>query len=781
MTVMVDGEVRREVEQEREPETLEGIVERILYVGSGGFTAVRLGVDGGESLTAKGEALLGVQPGETLHLTGHHAGHATWGMEFRVAACRYVEPATVHAIRAYLASGLVRGIGPKLADAIVDQFKLDTLQVIDTTPDRLLEVHLIGKGRLKEIIAAWQVHQEIRQLMILLQGAAISATHAPRIVRHFRTDRQEAHSVTDVLDIVQSTPYRLTEVFGIGFTTADKLALWLGLPERSPQRLQSALLHTLESTAGHCFLWERQLYQRTVRNLGDDELLAELLPAELASLVAAQSVIVQDLPHGRKGRLQPAVFTPVLHAAESGVAGRIARLREGGTRLASLRPWDAGPLPVFDSAVELAPAQEAAVRMALTEPVSVLTGGPGCGKSFTVRSIVDIVEAAGGRVGLAAPTGRAAKRLAELTGREATTVHRLIYGRRDDPLVPMSLFDAYDPLDADLIVVDEASMLDLRLFAQLLGKLAPGVHLLLVGDVNQLPSVSAGQVLGDLLAVAEIPRTELTEIFRQSQGSAIVTNAAHIKDGRPIRNGDDFWFIDVRRDDAGRTLPGPEEIQATVVDIVTHRLPRRYGVDPGDVQVLAPSTKGALGTHDLNLAIQAVVNPHRDGALQHWGDGRAFRLGDRVVAVRTDPRRGVVNGTTGKITVIDDKQRQLRMRTDDDHTEVAYAFDELDELLHAYAMTVHRAQGSEYPMVVVPLTKTGPSYLLLRRNLLYTAVTRARQMLVLVGDRAALEQAVTQPADPRNTSLAVRLREALSGTQILPRPRQSLDGQAALY
>ncbi|MFJ9523392.1 ATP-dependent RecD-like DNA helicase [Kitasatospora sp. NPDC101801] len=761
------------------PDAVGGIVERILYVGSGGFTAVRLGLEDGRSLTAKGEALLGVQPGETLQLTGHHAEHRTWGAEFRTLTCRYVEPASVRAIRSYLASGLVRGIGPKLADAIVDEFGLDTLQVIDTTPERLLEVHLIGRGRLREIIAAWQVHQEIRQLMILLQSAGISATHAPRIVRHFRVDRQEAHTVTDVLDIVQSTPYRLAEVFGIGFATADRLALWLGLPERSPQRLQAALLHTLEQAGGHCFLWERQLYRRTVRNLGEDENLAELLPAELASLAATAAVVVQDLPD-RNGQLRPAAFTPALHAAETSVAARIARLRAADTRLSTLRPWGGGPLPVLDSAVELAPAQEAAVRMALTEPVSVLTGGPGCGKSFTVRTVVDLVEAAGGRVGLAAPTGRAAKRLAELTGRQATTVHRLIFGRREDPTVPVSLFDAYDPLDADLIVVDEASMLDLRLFSQLLAKLTPGAHLLLVGDVDQLPSVGAGQVLADLLAVPEIPRTELRVIFRQSRGSAIVTNARSIKDGRAVANGNDFWFIDVRRDDAERTLPAPEEVQATVVDIVTRRLPQRYGIDPASVQVLAPGTKGALGTHDLNLALQAALNPHRDGQAQHWGDGRAFRPDDRVVAVRTDPRRGVVNGTTGRITEIDDRQRLVRMVTDDDRSEVAYAFDELDELLHAYAMTVHRAQGSEYPMVVVPLTRTGSSYLLLRRNLLYTAVTRARRMLVLVGDPAALDQAIKQPADARNTSLSLRLHETLTGRVVLAPPYLATDGQAML-
>ncbi|MFD5081705.1 helix-hairpin-helix domain-containing protein [Kitasatospora sp. NPDC058406] len=435
-------------------ETVSGIVERILYVSTNGCTTLRLGLEDGATITATGEALLGVQPGETLHLTGKTTQHPTHGPQFDAHDCHYTEPATLHAIRKYLACGLVKGIGPKLADAIVDEFKEDTLHVIDTTPDRLREVHLIGPARCAEIIASWQLHQEIRQLMILLQSAGISATHAPRIARHFRVERQEAHDVADVLEIIQDTPYRLTEVYRIGFKLADRLALWLGLPERSPHRLQAALLHTLDEAAlkeGHCFLYERQLCARTTKNLGDDT-LAGLLPAQLDALRAEHRVIVQPVPHGDHYR--PAVFAPHLLAAETSVASRLARLRATGTRLARLEQWHTAPLPFDARDLRLAPAQEAAVRMALGEPVSVLTGGPGCGKSFTVRTVVDVVEAAGGRVALAAPTGRAAKRLAELTGRTATTIHRLIGKPRHDNDGPVSLFDAHDPLEADLIVVD---------------------------------------------------------------------------------------------------------------------------------------------------------------------------------------------------------------------------------------------------------------------------------------------------------------------------------------
>ncbi|MFJ4188964.1 ATP-dependent RecD-like DNA helicase [Kitasatospora sp. NPDC089509] len=749
--------------------TVEGVVERILFVSSNGYTGLRLALANGTSITAKGEKLHGTQPGETLRITGRTSHHPAYGTQLHAENCRYTEPATIHAIRTYLSSGLVKGIGPRLAEAIVTAFKEETLQIIDTTPHRLLDVPLIGPTRYTEIVTSWQQHQEIRQLMILLQSAGIPTTHAPRIARHFRTEQRHSEDATDILGIIRDNPYRLTEVYRIGFKLADKLALWLGLPEQSPQRLQAALLHTLETAAlreGHCFLYERQLYARTTKILGDRN-LADLLPAQLAFLRVRQRVTVQPLLDG--DHRSTAVFAPQLHAAEISIARRLAGLRSVRTFLTRMGEWRTAPLLPADSITMLASAQDAAVRMALSEPVSVLTGGPGCGKSFTVKTIVDIAEASGAQVSLAAPTGRAAKRLSELTGRTATTIHRLIAKRPQDDRTRSPL-EAHDPLDAELIVIDEASMLDLALFERLLGKVAPGTHLLLVGDVHQLPSVAAGQVLRDLLAVPGIPRTVLTEVFRQGEGSAITTNAHRINAGQSVHSTNDFWFIEV---------PGAHDVPAAVLDIVTRRLPAAYGITPGDIQILAPSTKGPAGTRELNLALQNAINPHRKGEPQHWHDGRPFRPHDRLIAVRNDPRKGILNGTTGTVTTLDTDERQLHLALDDGDT-AAYGFDELDELLHAYAITVHRAQGSEYPFVVVPLTTTGPAYLLLRRNLLYTAVTRARRMLILVGDESALATAIRQPATPRNTTLAARIHAALTGTVVLPYPVRPYDGQAAL-
>ncbi len=737
--------------------TLEGIVERVVFTDRSTFTVVLLAVEGREPVRAAGQILHGAQPGESLRLTGAWHQYPVRGTQFQATDCDHALPASQYAMRRYLASGLIKGIGPKLADAIVAEFGDATLQVLEGTPERLLEVHQIGPGRYTLIIAAWQLHQDIRHLMLLLHGAGVPAGHAARIVQHF------AAETDDVPALVQEHPYRLTEVRGIGFHYADTLALWLGIPEQSPQRLRAGLLHTLDQSAaqGHCYLPEASLLREAARVLDQ---APGLLPRELDALRADGRLLVELQPH--LGRETPLVFSRRLHAAETSLARHLARLHQAPTALSRRGDWTAA-LPLPAGAPPLHPAQEQAVRMALTRPVSVLTGGPGCGKSFTVATIVDIAERAGARVSLAAPTGRAAKRLSELTGSCATTVHRLL---RPGQATGDSLFDQ-DPMESDLFVVDEASMLDLPLAEGLLEKIPTGAHILFVGDTDQLPSIGPGTVLADLLRVPAIARTALRHVFRQEQGSAITAGAHRIIAGEVPVSGGDFWYLRENN---------PDKIPDLVLDLVTRRLPAAYGVAPSDIQVLCPTRKHPAGTHELGLRLQAALNPAADGDAEHWCDGRPFRLGDRVMPTRNDPKRGpngVFNGTTATVITLDTEQRELEIALDDGDT-ATYTFDELDDVLHAYAITVHRAQGSEYPIVVIPLTTTGA--FILRRNLLYTAVTRGKSKVIIVGEEEALRRALTTAEPHRNTTLALRLHDALGRAPGLPEPPQTRDGQIAL-
>jgi len=738
---------------------VEGIVERVVFVDRSGFTVLLLGTGEQEPLKASGEILQGAQPGESLRLTGAWRQHPAHGPQFAATDCTHTLPASLYAMRRYLASGLIKGIGPKLADAIVAEFAEQTMHVLEETPQRLLEVHQIGPGRHARIIEAWKIHQDIRELMLLLHGAGVPAGHAPRICHHFSTE------TTDTADLVHRHPYRLTEVRGLGFHYADAVAQWLGIPQQSPQRLRAGLLHALDQSAlqGHCYLPEDRLLREAAALLDQDQ---GLLPRELDALRAAGHLLVELQPH--LGRESALVFSRRLHAAETSLAKHLARLHNAApTALSRRGEWTDTALPLPAGAADLHPAQEQAVRMALTQPVSVLTGGPGCGKSFTVATIVDVAEAAGAQVSLAAPTGRAAKRLSELTGNPATTVHRLL---QPGPAAGDSLFDQ-DPMEADLFVIDEASMLDLSLCERLLEKIPTGAHILFVGDTDQLPSIGPGTVLADLLRVPAIARTALRHVFRQGQGSAITANAHRIIVGEPPLSGGDFWYLRENN---------PDKIPDLVLDLVTRRLPAAYGLAPGDIQVLCPTRKHPAGTHELGLRLQDVLNPARDGDAEHWCDARPFRLGDRVMPTRNDPKRGpngVFNGSTATVITLDTEQRELEIALDDGDT-ATYTFDELDEVLHAYAITVHRAQGSEYPIVVIPLTTAGA--FILRRNLLYTAVTRGKSKVILVGEDEALRRALTTAEPHRNTTLALRLHRTVANDASWPEPAPSTDGQIPL-
>ena len=739
--------------------TAEGIVERVVFVDRSGFTVLLLGTGADQPVRAAGEILQGAQPGESLHLTGTWRQHPAHGPQFAATDCTHTLPASLYAMRRYLASGLIKGIGPKLADAIVAEFAEHTMHVLEQTPQRLLEVHQIGPGRHARIIEAWKIHQDIRELMLLLHGAGVPAGHAPRICHHFATE------TTDTADLVHHHPYRLTEVRGLGFGYADAVAQWLGIPQQSPQRLRAGILHALDRSAaqGHCYLPEAQLLREAANLLDQDQ---ALLPRELDALHTSGQLLVEQHPH--LGRETALAFSRRLHAAETSLAKHLARLHNAPTALSRRRDWTTTALPLPEGAPKLHPAQEQAVRMALTRPVSVLTGGPGCGKSFTVATIVEVAEAAGAQVSLAAPTGRAAKRLSELTGNQATTVHRLL---RPGQSPGDSLFDQ-DPMEADLFVIDEASMLDLPLCERLLEKIPTGAHVLFVGDTDQLPSIGPGTVLADLLRVPAIARTALTHVFRQDQGSAITTNAHRIIAGQTPLSGGDFWYLRENN---------PDKIPDLVLDLVTRRLPQAYGLAPGDIQVLCPTRKHPAGTHELGLRLQDALNPAGEGDAQHWCDARPFRLGDRVMPTRNDPKKGtngVFNGSTATVITLDTEQRELEIALDDGDT-ATYTFDELDEVLHAYAITVHRAQGSEYPIVVIPLTATGS--FILRRNLLYTAVTRGKSKVILVGEDEALRRALTTAEPHRNTTLALRLHRAFTDA---PSPSAALPSggaQTALF
>jgi exodeoxyribonuclease V alpha subunit len=724
---------------------LDAVLERITYVSEEtGYTIARVATDrsGQDLLTVVG-SLLGVQPGESLRLVGRWGSHPKYGRQFEVHSFTTVLPATVQGIERYLGSGLIKGIGPRMAARIVGHFGADTLRVIEEEPARLVEVPGLGPKRTGMIGAAWEEQKAIKEVMVFLQGVGVSTSLAVRIYKQYADSS---------ISVVRNEPYRLAaDVWGIGFRTADTIAQAVGIPHDSPQRVRVGIQYTLSEAAdsGHCYLPEPNLVTDAAQIL---DVPADLVRTCLAGLAAEEGVVREAVPNpSTEGGTIPAVYLVPFHRAESSLATSLLRLLH--TR--------ADRMPAFtgvdwDKALawlrtrtghDLAEEQEQAVRLALTEKVAVLTGGPGCGKSFTVKSVITLAAAKKARIVLAAPTGRAAKRLTELSGHPATTVHRLLQLRPGgDPT-----YDRDNPLEADLVVVDESSMLDLILANKLVKAVPPGAHLLMVGDVDQLPSVGPGQVLRDVLAADTIPRVRLSKIFRQAAQSGVVVNAHRINAGQAPVFGEhpDFFLFPVEE---------PEATAETVVDIVARRVPRRFGLRSRDIQVLTPMHRGPAGAGNLNTLLQQALAPAREGVPERRHGARVFRPGDKVIQIRNNYEKGaagIFNGTVGVVTALSATDRQLTVRTDEDE-DIDYDFDELDELQHAYAITVHRSQGSEYPAVVIPVAMS--AYALLQRNLLYTAVTRAKRLVVLAGSRKALSIAVrTAGTGRRHTALTHRL------------------------
>ena len=727
--------------------TLEAVLERITYANEEtGYTVARVATRGGgaDLLTIVG-ALLGAQPGESLRMQGLWKSHPQYGRQFEVHAYTTVLPATIQGIRRYLGSGLIKGIGPKMAERIVDRFDADTLRIIEEEPGRLIEVPGLGPKRTAMIGRAWEEQKAIKEVMLFLQGVGVSTSLAVRIYKTYKDAS---------ISVVKNEPYRLAgDVWGIGFKTADTIAQAMGIPHDSPERVKAGLQFALSEATGdgHCYLPEGELITKATEILGVEAVLAETC---LETLSHEEGVVMEYLQTpDESGERVTAVYLVPFHRAEVSLAGGLSRLRSApAERLPGFTTvdWDAASAWLQKTTGSLlAPEQAEAVRLALTERVAVLTGGPGCGKSFTVRSIVALAKAKKAKIILAAPTGRAAKRLSELAGMEASTLHRLLQLRPGGD----AAFDRDNPLDADLVVVDEASMLDVLLANTLVKAIAPGAHLLFVGDEDQLPSVGAGEVLRDLLGSGTIPSVRLTHIFRQAQESGVVMGAHRINAGQmPVTRGLADFFLFAEDDN--------ERVADLTVDIVANRLPRRFGLDPRrDVQVLCPMHRGPAGAGTLNERLQEALTPATPGVPERRYGGRVYRVGDKVTQIRNNYDKGtsgVFNGSVGVVTGMSLEDQELRVYMDDEE-EVTYSFDELDELTHAYAVSIHRSQGSEYPCVVVPLTTS--SWLMLQRNLLYTAVTRAKRIVVLVGSKRALAKAVrTEGAGRRYTALAERLR-----------------------
>jgi exodeoxyribonuclease V alpha subunit len=733
-----------------------GVVERITYQNpDNGYTVARLapertaegpmaaGVTDDDRLMTLVGTLADLTPGEAIQAHGWWRNDPKHGWQFQAQDYCTVLPATLQGMKKYLGSGLVKGVGPIMGGRIVETFGEATFDVIDATPERLTAVPGIGPVRARRIAETWEEQRHIREVMAALQGYGVSTSLAVRIYKRFGDDSA---------CIVSKEPYRLArEVWGIGFKTADRIAHAVGIATDAPERLQAGVLHALSTLAdeGHTLVPETQVIDQAAALLDVD---SPPLRHAIEALLGAADVVAA---HRSSDALARLIALAPFARAESGLASRLRGLAKTANRSRACQVFqDLNWSAAFDwlagrHGLHLAPEQAEGVRMALTMPVSILTGGPGTGKTHTLKAVLTLARAKQLQCLLAAPTGRAAKRMEEATGLPAVTLHRLLDLRPGGK-------SAGKALQADLVVVDEVSMLDVLLANHLVKAVPPGAHLLLVGDPDQLPSVGAGDVLADLLRSERFPVTRLSHIFRQGAGSGIAENARRINAGQmPAFGGDvrDCFF-----------LPAEDATQAAelVADLVARRLPDAYGFEPGEVQVLSPMHRGEAGVGTLNTQLQNRLNPQQEGIMEARVGGRVYRPGDRVLQLRNDYDLDVYNGDLGTVRRVDPTEQVLEIVLDDGR-EIGYPYASAYALTHAYAATVHKVQGSEFPAVVIVVLTSHVT--MLGRTLMYTALTRARRLAVFVGQKRALALAVRDwRRTPRQTGLAELLVDGLHFT-----------------
>lgn len=704
------------------------VVERITYQNpENGYSVLKVKVKGYNDLVTLVGNLLEVPVGSVLLCRGEWKVDKRYGSQFVAATWEETMPATVYGIEKYLGSGLVKGIGPRFARAIVQRFGTETIDIIETEIERLYEVPNIGRKRVAKIRESWEKQKDIKNVMLFLQGYGVSTAYAAKIYREYGKES---------IDKVRENPYRLADdIWGIGFKTADGIAAKMGYEKEDPRRCRSGILYTLGqlSDEGHVYAGEEQLVKTAGQLLEAGE---TAIRDTLAGMLQAEDLILD----------KDAIYLPPFYHAECGTSRRLRDLAESTGRSLFDGLFDPSSLTA-ETGIEYDEVQLAAIRQAVTSKVMVLTGGPGTGKTTTTQGIIAALKKAGLRVLLAAPTGRAAKRMSEATGMEAKTIHRLLeynpqdgYKRNDE-----------NPLEGDALIVDECSMIDILLMNNLLKAVPVGMRLVFVGDIDQLPSVGAGNVLRDIIDSQRIPVVRLVCIFRQAQKSRIVMNAHAINRGKfpDTSNGRDTDFFFMKEED-------PERAAASIVRLVKERLPRAYRESPNRIQVLTPMQRGVVGAANLNLLLQQALNP--SGPSLNRG-GYTYRQGDRVMQLRNNYDKDVFNGDLGYIREVDTEERTLTV--DFDGKTVEYDVTELDELTLAYATTIHKAQGSEYPIVVMPVLMT--HFVMLQRNLIYTGITRAKKICVLIGATKALAYAVRNVSVlKRNTSLRERLNPSLT-------------------